>query len=238
MGTTKTESVSVSSSHPLLELRDIGFQHQSQEPLFSGVNLAVRESERVGLIGANGCGKTTLLRIMVGLLKPTQGEVIAFGLVRRNERDFIDVRSHIGLVFQESDDQLFCPTVLDDVVFGPLNLGRSPKDAREIGVKILDQVGLSGFEGRVTYRLSVGQKRLVSLACVLSMEPRVLLLDEPTSGLDDVASGRILEVLKNLPMAMVVVSHEKPFIESLADKVVAMKKGKLVVENQRESLMD
>ncbi len=237
MGTIKTESVSVSSSHPLLELRDIGFQHQSQEPLFSGVNLAVRESERVGLIGANGCGKTTLLRIMVGLLKPTQGEVIAFGSVRRNERDFFDVRSHIGLVFQESDDQLFCPTVLDDVVFGPLNLGRSQKDAREIGVKILDQVGLSGFEGRVTYRLSVGQKRLVSLACVLSMEPRVLLLDEPTSGLDDVASGRILKILNNLPMAMVVVSHEKPFIESLADKVVAMKKGKLVVENHGESLM-
>ncbi len=226
----RPDSGSLFCSPPLLELRGIGFRHQSQVPLFSGVNLAIREGERVGLVGANGCGKTTLLRIMVGLLKPSQGEIIAFGSVRRDERDFVEVRARVGLVFQESDDQLFCPTVLDDVVFGPLNLGRSPEEAREIGLKTLNQVGLSGFEDRVTYRLSVGQKRLVSLACVLSMEPRVLLLDEPTSGLDEAASGRILSILRRLPLAMVVVSHEKPFIESLAEKVVVIKEGKLVTE--------
>ena len=227
---TKSESESHSSPSPLLELRDVEFRYQSQDPLFSEVNLVVGESERIGLVGANGCGKTTLLKIMVGLMKPTQGEVIAFGSIRRHERDFIDVRARVGFVFQESEDQLFCPTVLDDVVFGPLNLGRSSQEAHEIGVRILDQVGLSGLENRVTYRLSVGQKRLVSLACVLSMEPVVLLLDEPTSGLDESAFERILNILMDLPQAMIVVSHEKRFVKSLAHKVVVMKQGKLVAE--------
>lgn len=235
--TIRPESLSPYSPSSLLELRNVEFRHQSQEPLFSGVNLALRESERVALVGANGCGKTTLLKILVGLLKPSQGEVIAFGSVRKNERDFIDIRARVGLVFQESDDQLFCPTVLDDVVFGPLNLGRSPEQAREIGIRILNQVGLPGFEDRITYRLSVGQKRLVALACVLSMEPRVLLLDEPTSGLDASSAGRILKILRDLPQAMIVVSHENFFIESLAHKVVAMKKGKLVAGADRADLM-
>jgi len=207
---------------PLIQFRDVSFSYSSERQVLHGIDFSLYSDERIGLIGPNGVGKTTFLHLLVGLLKPTAGSLWAFGKERRTEQDFYEVRVRAGLVFQDSDDQLFCPTVLEDVAFGPLNLGKSPQEAKEISLKTLTSLGLEDFEDRITHKLSYGEKRLVALANVLSMQPDVLLLDEPTNGLDDSAKQRLSDVLLKLPQAMIIISHETDFIHTLATRTVQL----------------
>ena len=156
----------------------------ADSPVLDRLDLEIRAGDRIGLMAPNGSGKTTLLHTIMGLCRPQSGQIRIFGTPMESETDFSRIRTRVGLLFQDSDDQLFCPTVLDDVAFGPLNQGASRKAAVEKAKNVLASLGLKGFEDRVTHRLSGGQKRLVALAAVLAMSPEVLLLDEPTSGLD------------------------------------------------------
>lgn len=213
---------------PLFRLQRLGFAYDVARPVLRDLDLSVYRGERVGVHGANGAGKTSLLLLMVGLLRAQAGSIEAFGAVRRRERDFVDVRRRAGLLFQDADDQLFCPTVLEDVSFGPLNLGRSRAQARAIGERTLAALGLAGMEERITHRLSGGEKRLVSLAGVLAMEPDVLLLDEPTSGLDERATERLVATLLALDQAMVIVSHDTAFRARLATRQIRLDRGHLV----------
>jgi cobalt/nickel transport system ATP-binding protein len=206
----------------LIHLENVTFAYTSDRPLWSGINFDLLPGERVGIMGPNGCGKTTLLHLIVGLLKPQSGNIWAFGYVRQKEKDFYEVRARAGLVFQDSDDQLFCPTVLEDVAFGPLNLGKTPEEARRIAVNTLYSLGLEGFEERITYKLSYGEKRLVALATVLAMHPDVLLLDEPANGLDEETKKLLTTLLCSLPQAMIIVSHEPEFIDTIATRIVRM----------------
>ncbi len=214
-------------TEPLLELRGVGFDYPGRAVL-SGANFALRPGDRVALVGPNGAGKSTLLHLMMGLHRPTQGEVWAFGRVRRSEAEFREVRGRVGLLFQEADDQLFCPTVLEDVAFGPLNLGRGPAQARADAEQTLAVLGLAGFAARVTHRLSTGERRLVALATVLAMHPQVLLLDEPTSGLDEATEARMTEHLIGLPQAMVIVSHDRVFLGRLANRAALLADARLL----------
>src|SRR5262249_43465476 len=182
-------------SEALLELRELHFAYEASRPILCGASLELRPGERVALGGGNGAGKTTLLHLAVGLLVPSSGEGLAFGEPRRRERDFWSVRARVGLLFQDPDDQLFCPTVVEDVAFGPRNLGRSAAEAREIAAGTLERLGIAGLAARSGHRLSGGEKRLATLATVLAMEPEVLLLDEPTLGLDDESQERLAATL-------------------------------------------
>lgn len=212
---------------PLIQFKQVSFSYTPDQSVLSRVNFELFPDERLGIMGPNGSGKTTFLHLIVGLLKPTAGIIQAFGKERREEKDFYEVRIRAGLVFQDSDDQLFCPTVLEDVAFGPLNTGKSPKGAEEIALKTLAELGIAQFADRITYKLSYGEKRLVALATVLAMQPDVLLLDEPTNGLDEDAKQRLSEVLLYLPQAMILVSHEHDFIEPLVTRTVQItSKGK------------
>ncbi|MBI5162999.1 MAG: ABC transporter ATP-binding protein [Magnetospirillum sp.] len=211
----------------LIRLDGVAFAYDAARPVLAGIDFALRPGERVGLIGANGAGKTTLLHLMVGLVAPTAGRIVAFGRERRTEADFHEVRARAGLLFQDADDQLFCPTVGEDVAFGPLNLGKTRAEARAIVAETLDAVGLAGFEDRVTHKLSGGQKRLVSLAAVLAMRPEALLLDEPTNALDEGARGRLLDILAGLTQAMVVISHDPEVLDRLATRSVRLEAGVL-----------
>jgi len=204
------------SDGALIHLRDVRFAHAPERPVLNGVNFEVREGDRIGITGANGSGKTTLLHLMVGLLHPQAGEVEILGRARRVEEDFHEVRAHVGLLFQDSEDQLFCPTVAEDVAFGPLNLGKTRPEAEKIVGETLRQLGLEGYEERVTYRLSFGEKRLAALATVLAMRPRVLLLDEPTNGLDSAVWERLAEFLGALDATMVIVGHDMAFLKRVA----------------------
>ena len=211
----------------LFRLTDLHYAPEPQHPVLSGVNFDLHAGERVALTGANGAGKTTLLHLMEGLLKPSKGEIWAFGKIREREQDFREVRARAGLLFQDSDDQLFCPTVLEDVSFGPLNLGKSPAAAQAIAEHTLNKLGLAGFEQRITYRLSGGEKRLVALAAVLAMEPDILLLDEPGTGLDAHMERRLTHILRELPQTMVIISHDTAFLDRLSTRSVRLRKGVL-----------
>lgn len=222
----------------LVSLEGVSFSYAPDRIVFSECDFRLRSSERVGLTGPNGSGKTTLLGLIVGLLRPTTGRVEVFGKVRVRENDFHEVRGRAGLLFQDSDDQLFCPTVAEDVAFGPLNLGKPREEVRHIVAQTLDTLGLGGYEERITYKLSGGEKRLVALATVLAMEPEVLLLDEPTSGLDDDAVERVTGVLCQLPQAMVIASHDERLLGRLPTRHLRLADGRLepvaeraVVEN-------
>lgn len=191
------------------------------------VSLALPRGGRVGLVGPNGSGKTTLFHVIMGLLSPFQGEVEVFGKVRRSEPDFREVRERVGLLFQDPDDQLFCPTVAEDVAFGPLNLGKSREEARVIARRVLAALGLEGFEDRLTYKLSGGEKRLVSLATVLAMQPRVLLLDEPTTGLDEDTVERIAQLLVSSNLTYIIASHDRDFLARTTDEFYRLDRGRI-----------
>jgi len=215
-------------AEPLIELKAVRFAYGSKKLVLDGVDFELYPGERVGLIGSNGCGKTTFLHLLVGLLFPQAGSIHAFGKVRADEASFREVRRRAGLVFQDADDQLFCPTVIEDVAFGPLNLGKTAEEARRDATETLELLGLTGLEERITYTLSGGEKQRVALATVLAMKPEVLLLDEPTEGLDEEARARTLAILSKLPQAMILVSHEREFVRNLATRMVHMNGGGLV----------
>ncbi|GEM_PF-81016 len=216
----------------LINLKDIHFSYPGPRKVFEGLNFQLRDGERVGLIGPNGSGKTTLFQIIMGLIKPSSGVVELFGQPMKDEKDFRRMRLKIGLLFQDPDDQLFSPTVLEDVAFGPLNQGKSVEEAKGIARETLDSLGLKGFEDRVTHKLSGGEKRLVSLATVLAMRPRVLLLDEPTTGLDMETTERLVDILNGLELSYIFISHDMDFILQTTDRVYGMVKGKIVSEEE------
>ena len=216
----------------IINLTDISFSYPGGFEVLDKLNLQFSRNEKAGLMGPNGSGKTTLFHIIMGLLKPLSGNIEIFGKPAKEEKDFIDVRKRIGLLFQDADDQLFSPTVLEDVAFGPLNLGKSKDEAIDIARKTLEFLDLAGFEDRLTYKLSGGEKRLVSLATVLAMEPEVLLLDEPTTGLDEKTKTKIKKTLSELDLSYILISHEFDLLSEITDSIYTMDKGKILFDEE------
>jgi cobalt/nickel transport system ATP-binding protein len=206
----------------LLTCENLHFAYPGRPPLFTSLSLTLAPGERVGLTGPNGSGKSTLFHLLTGFLHPTDGTRHWFNQPAATEKDFVAVRRRVGLLFQNPDDQLFCATVGDEVAFGPFNLGWPRPRVESAVANALDLVGLTGYADRVTYRLSEGEKRLVSLASILSMEPEVLLLDEPTNGLDAAAHTRIATLLPSLPQAMLIASHDLAFLEQVTTRRLAL----------------
>jgi cobalt/nickel transport system ATP-binding protein len=168
----------------------------------------------------------------MGLLKPSAGRIEIFGKPAKDEKDFTDIRRRIGLLFQDADDQLFSPTVLEDVAFGPLNLGKSKNEAIQIAQKTLAFLGLNEFENRITFKLSGGEKRLVSLATVLAMEPEILLLDEPINGLDMKTKAKLKEILSSINLSYLLISHDFDFLADIVDAIYTMEDGKILLDKE------
>ena len=211
----------------VLNLTDIGFAYPGGRQVLDDLNFSVKSGDRLGLIGPNGSGKSTLLHIVMGLLKPGSGSVEFMGKKMESEKDFRLARREVGLVFQHADDQLFSPTVLEDVAFGPLNMGKSPDEAREMSLRVLEDLKLEGFEDRVTHKLSGGEKKLVALATVLVMGPKVLFLDEPSTGLDEATRERIIEILNRLDITYVMVSHEYDYLARTTTTIYTLENGRI-----------
>lgn len=218
----------MSNKPPLLELRDISFSYSKSSPsLLEGINFSVQEKS-IGFIGPNGCGKTTVFQIIMGLLQADEGEILLEGKVVSNKKDFRQLRRKLGFLFQHSDDQLFSPTVLEDVAFGPLNMGKTPDEARKISVQTLNHLGLSGFENRITHKLSGGEKKLVALATILSMQPKLLLLDEPSNNLDPATRERLITILRDLQQAYIIISHDLDFLASTCSRLYTITDKQLI----------
>ncbi len=212
----------------LFEVNGIQFAYPLRPPVLQGAEMALHAGERLAITGPNGAGKSTLLQILVGLLRPQAGRVTAFGAERREESDFHEVRRRAGFVFQDPDDQLFCPTVAEDIAFGPLNLGLSRTEALARVDRVLAQLGLRALRDRITHKLSGGEKRLVSLAGVLAMDPEVLLLDEPTTGLDEETTERLVKILFELPQSMIIVSHDPHVRRKVVTRTLRLRQGRLI----------
>ncbi|NPA94316.1 MAG: ABC transporter ATP-binding protein [Thermodesulfobacteria bacterium] len=212
----------------LIRLDNISFGYPNCGQVLKGLDFVVEKGDRIALTGGNGAGKTTLFHIILGLLTPQSGRVLLFGKECREEEDFKEPRKKIGLLFQDPDDQLFSPSVIEDVSFGPLNLGMSREDALAVSRKWLDRLGIAHLEKRVPYELSGGEKKLVALASILAMEPRVLLLDEPMAGLESQAIKRFLSTVEKGDFdAVVIITHMPQMLGSLVNKKLRLEEGKL-----------
>lgn len=212
---------------PIFRLSGICFGYADRPPLFQGLDFSVSAGDRFGIIGPNGCGKTTLLNIIMGFIKPRSGRVEVAGRERCLERDFTEVRRMIGFLFQNSDDQLFCPSAREEVAFGPLNYRRSKMEVTDVVRESLAQVGLAGFEDRVPYRLSEGEKKRLAIAAVLAAQPDLLLLDEPTNGLDDEGVQKIEDILAARARTYVVVSQDRRFLGRTVERSFIIRQGRL-----------
>jgi cobalt/nickel transport system ATP-binding protein len=213
---------------PIIKLNDICFSYPNGSPVLKDLNFTMCKGERIGWVAPNGSGKTTLFHIIMGLIPPDAGRIEIFGQRVKDEKGFVAVRQRVGLLFQDADDQLFSPTVIEDVAFGPLNMGKSKEEAIAISHRILKQLGLKGFEDRVTFKLSGGEKRLVALATVLAMEPEVLLMDEPTSGLDEKTKERLKKVLRELDLSYILISHEFDFMADMVTAYQTLQNGRII----------
>jgi cobalt/nickel transport system ATP-binding protein len=211
----------------LIKLKGLVYSYPGRAAVLNGVDFELGSEGLVGLIGPNGCGKTTLLKIIMGLLKPQAGLVTILGQDCLEEKHFRPLRPKMGFVFQDANDQLFCPTVADDLAFGPLNLGASRQEADRIAQEVLDKLGLSDFGPRVTYDLSGGEKKLVALGTALALNPRLLILDEPTNFLDLEAVARLEAILLELRLPGIIVSHDRGFLAKMTQKSYCLEKGRL-----------
>lgn len=212
----------------LIELNEISFGYPNCGLVLSDLNMRVQKGDRIALLGGNGAGKTTLFHIILGLIRPFSGSISLLGKRCIEENDFHEPRKLIGLLFQDPDDQLFCPSVIEDVSFGPLNLGMNRDDALKRSRRCLERLGIRHLEKRVPYELSGGEKKLVALASVLAMKPRILLLDEPMAGLENRAVDRFLSVVAEEDLdAMVIITHLPHLIKDHVNKTLVMEDGSL-----------
>jgi cobalt/nickel transport system ATP-binding protein len=218
----------------IIDVRNLIYSYQSGKTLaLDRVNLRIEKGERLVLLGANGSGKSTLIKHLNGIILPQQGEILIKGKPI-NKKNLKEVRRTVGIVFQNPDDQVFLPTVLQDVAFGPINLGLRQDIVEQRVETALNNVGLSGLDERAPHHLSGGEKKLVAIAGVLAMEPEVMVLDEPTAGLDPEGKQRILRLIydlnKKLGITLVIATHDVDVVPVFSDRVAILSHGKKIAD--------
>ena len=226
------------SDETLIEITDLTYGYGPNGLALDGLALSVKRGERVGLVGRNGAGKSTLFLCMAGILDGFGGTINIEGMSPANPKDIREIRRRLGIVFQSADDQLFNPTVLDDVAFGPRNLGSSREEAMKRARSVLECVGLSeDLLDRPPTRLSGGQKRRAALAGIMVMDPDIFLLDEPCSDLDPAGRRSLLDLLASIPCTQIVASHDLEMVREIADRVVVLDAGRVVGEGPTDDIL-
>jgi cobalt/nickel transport system ATP-binding protein len=222
-----------------LEVDGLSFAYPDGSPALRDVSLRVGRGERVALLGPNGAGKTTLVLHLNGILSGGPGTVRVAGLpVRADRRDTLrEVRRRVGIVFQDPDDQLFLPTVGEDVAFGPANLGLTGPALAQRVRWALDQVGMADAVDRPPHHLSFGQRRRVAVATVLAMEPELLVLDEPSGNLDPASRRELAEILLQLDVTVLMVTHDLPYALQLCPRSVVLSEGRVVADGPTDELL-
>jgi cobalt/nickel transport system ATP-binding protein len=225
-------------SPPALDVRSLVFSYPDGHQALFGVDLTVARDERVALLGPNGAGKTTLVLHLNGIYLPAHGEVRVADLPVA-KANLQEIRRRVGIVFQDPDDQLFMPTVRDDVAFGPANLGLRGAELDGRVAEALDAVGMGAYADRPPHHLSFGQRRRVAAATVLAMRPEILVLDEPSSNLDPAARREFADIVRSLGMTTLMVTHDLPYALELCPRALVMNEGRIVADGPtREILTD
>ncbi|HUV91996.1 MAG TPA: ATP-binding cassette domain-containing protein [Anaerolineales bacterium] len=222
--------------HHSIEIENLSFKYPDGHQALRDVCLHIEPCEKVALVGPNGAGKSTLILHLNGILTG-EGDIRSAGLEVRKE-NLERIRARIGLVFQSPEDQLFSPTVFDDVAFGPMYQGLPEDEVQARVFEALEVVGMGEYGARVSHHLSLGEKKRIAIATVLSMTPEVLVLDEPTSGLDPRARRALINLLRELDLTMLVSSHDMLMVRELFPRVVIMDEGQIVADGQTRELLD
>jgi len=220
----------------ILQIHDLNFAYPDGHIALRGVNLSICEGEKVALVGPNGAGKSTLMLHLNGILGEQSPISIAGLAIDSNNLPLI--RALVGLVFQNPDDQLFSPTVSDDVAFGPLHMGLPEEEVHQRVKIALTAVQMDGFEDRLSHHLSMGQKKRIAIATVLAMQPQILILDEPSAGLDPRSRRSLINFLRDLPITMLVSTHDLYMVQDLFPRMVIMDEGKIVADGSTLELLE
>ncbi|MFC2034286.1 energy-coupling factor ABC transporter ATP-binding protein [Chloroflexota bacterium] len=219
----------------VIRIDNLSFNYPDGQKALTELNLVIHKGESVALIGANGAGKSTLLLHLNGILR-NDGLVKIFGNPI-NDENLKDMRRRVGVIFQNPDDQLFSPTVFDDVAFGPINLGYSEEEVMQSVTRALEWVSMTGYEQRSPHHLSLGEKKRISIATVLSMNPEILVVDEPTSSLDPRSKWALMKLLKELPMTKIVASHDLELVRMVCSRAVVLDHGQIVADDTTEHIL-
>lgn len=226
------------STSAIIQVTNLRYSYPDGTAALNGVDFQLGLGETVAVLGANGSGKTTFLLHLLGLADgKNEGEIVVCGMPVR-KKNLAEVRQKIGMLFQDSDDQLFMPSVEEDVAFGPLNLGLSPGEVRKRVKESLGQVGMEHVASRPPYHLSAGEKRRVALAGVLAMSPEIILLDEPSTFLDPPAKSSLIEILQSLSQAKILVTHDLVLARRLASRAVYFERGRITAEGDVEEVIE
>lgn len=221
---------------PALAVEDLAFTYPDGRPALEGMSFTVERGARVAVLGPNGAGKTTLVLHLNGVLRPSRGRVLVGGLELAPDT-LAEVRRRVGLVFQDPDDQLFMPTVREDVAFGPANLGLRGAELDARVAAALDAVGMADQADRPPHHLSFGQRRRVAVATVLAMDPEILVCDEPTSNLDPASRRELADILRRLPHTVLLVTHDLPYALELCPRSLVMNEGRIVADGATADLL-
>jgi cobalt/nickel transport system ATP-binding protein len=220
----------------VLSVENLHFHYPDGHVALQGISLKLCEGDKVALVGPNGAGKSTLMLHLNGILTG-EGEVSIAGM-RLDPNNLPAIRAMVGLVFQSPDDQLFSPTVFEDVAFGPLHMGLPEEEVQARVAEALEMVRMSEYRDRLSHHLSVGEKKRIAIATVLSMRPQILVLDEPSAGLDPRARRGLINLLRDLPITMLVSSHDLLMVRELFPRMVIMDEGKICADGPTKELME
>ena len=223
-----------------LETKNLSYTYHDGTEALKNVNIKIKKGEKIAIMGPNGAGKSTLFSHFNGLSEPTSGHVEIEGEKIVFERDeLLKVRQKVGIVFQDPNDQLFAPTVKEDVAFGPMNLGLDYEEVERRIKEALEMVGMTGFEEKTPHHLSGGQQKRVAIAGIIAMRPDIMILDEPTAGLDPEGVDKVLNILNNLNkegMSIVISSHDIEMVNHFADKIFVLYDGEIIAEGDRHQI--
>ncbi|MCX6009555.1 MAG: ABC transporter ATP-binding protein [Chloroflexi bacterium] len=220
----------------VIEIKNLSFTYPDGRQGLKNVDLNVYPGENVAVIGPNGAGKSTLLLHFNGILRGNS--TVKICRLPVEEKNLKEIRKKVGLVFQDPEDQLFSLNVFDDVAFGPINMGYAEPEVRQRVARALEWVGVDGYEQRSPHHLSVGEKKRIAIATVLSLDPEILVIDEPTSNLDPRGKWSLIELLKQLPMVKIIATHDLELVRALCGRTVVMDEGKIVADGKTESILN
>ena len=219
----------------MLEFRNVSFSYEPGIPVIDNLSFHIRKGETVGLIGANGAGKSTIMKLMLGLL-PAQGEILVDGMPVTKQNLSV-IRQKIGFVLQDSDNQMFMPTVYEDMIFGPRNYGLTREEADARVDRVLKELGLESLKHRHNHKISGGEKRMAAIATILAMEPEMIVMDEPSTALDPVNRRRVISTINSRKETKLIASHDLDMILDTCQRVILLNHGRIVADGEAETIL-
>lgn len=220
----------------MIEFDNVSFAYDKDTSVIDALSFSIGDGEAVGLIGANGAGKSTIMKLLLGLITPVSGRILVDG-EEVGRSSLAEVRKKLGFVLQNSDNQMFMPTVYEDMMFGPLNYMVSREDAEKRVDSVLEQLGLEYLKHRYNHKISGGEKRMAAIATVLAMEPEAILMDEPTSALDPYNRRVVINTIRELPQTKIITSHDLDMIMDTCSRVILLSEGRLAADGSAEDIL-